>query len=73
MAAQPKKRQAKSRTRRRKTTKKISLPTTVKCQKCASLRIPHRVCPKCGNYDSKSNKQVSEAKKLPKSTNEKGE
>jgi len=52
MTPLPKKRHAKARTRTRKSTKKISLPRPVTCTKCQSLRLPHKACPKCGDYGS---------------------
>ena len=50
MTPLPKKKHAKSRTRVRKSTKKISLPKLVKCSSCGELKIPHQLCQKCGKY-----------------------
>ncbi len=50
MTPLPKKRHSKARTKRRKSTKKIGLPTLVNCFKCQNLRMPHRACPSCGSY-----------------------
>lgn len=66
MTPLPKKKHAKSRTRTRKSTRKILLPTLVTCNKCQSLRLPHRACPKCGyynSYETKSKKIKDESKK----------
>ncbi len=51
MTPLPKKKHAKSRTKTRKSTWKLSLPKLVTCSNCQSLRLPHRACPNCGFYD----------------------
>ncbi len=48
MAPLPKKRHAKSRTRRRKSTKRITLPNFGKCPNCGSLKLSHIACKNCG-------------------------
>ncbi|MEK7581325.1 MAG: 50S ribosomal protein L32 [Patescibacteria group bacterium] len=50
MTPLPKKRHAKSRTRTRKATIKLTLPTLIKCINCGKPRLPHRVCAACGAY-----------------------
>lgn len=50
MTPLPKKKQAKSRTRTRKSTKTMSLPKLVQCPKCKELKFPHRACQSCGYY-----------------------
>ena len=30
---------------------KASAPTLVECPQCKELKLPHRVCAKCGYYD----------------------
>ncbi len=32
---------------------KVATPTLVECPQCHELRVPHKVCPKCGYYDGK--------------------
>ena len=48
--AVPKQKQARSRTRKRRATHKISAPRYNECPQCHSPRLPHRVCPVCGTY-----------------------
>jgi large subunit ribosomal protein L32 len=31
----------------------LKLPQMSTCPTCGELRIPHRVCPKCGSYDGR--------------------
>lgn len=50
MTPLPKKKHAKSRTRVRKSTKKMSLPKLVKCANCGDLKFPHRICQNCKVY-----------------------
>ena len=50
MTPLPKKRHAKARTRRRKSTKKLILPGLITCPKCTNLKFPHIVCKSCGYY-----------------------
>jgi large subunit ribosomal protein L32 len=48
--ANPKQRHTKQRRDRAREQFKIT-PTTVKvCTKCSAPVLPHRACPKCGNY-----------------------
>jgi len=47
----PKKRQSKSRKNmRRSEWSKIEGPKLVECPQCHELKMPHRVCQKCGYY-----------------------
>ena len=39
--------------RRRRANWKMSAPNLVKCSKCGSLMMPHRVCKNCGSYNQK--------------------
>jgi large subunit ribosomal protein L32 len=48
--AVPKKKMSRSRTRRRKATWKVDRPTTSTCPQCKAPKLPHRVCPNCGQY-----------------------
>lgn len=34
----------------------------VKCSKCGELKMPYRICPKCGNYDGKQILEVEDPK-----------
>ena len=32
---------------------KVAVPTLVECPQCHELKVPHKVCAKCGYYDGK--------------------
>lgn len=51
--AVPKRRTSKTRKRKRRTHWKASAPDLVECPKCREPKLPHRVCPECGNYKGK--------------------
>ncbi len=51
--AQPKKRQSKTRTKKRRTHDKATMPTLAICSNCGSHHIYHTVCPECGHYRGK--------------------
>jgi large subunit ribosomal protein L32 len=48
--AVPKQKQSHSRTTKRRSTHKVAAAATNLCPQCHSPRLPHRVCPVCGNY-----------------------
>jgi large subunit ribosomal protein L32 len=48
--AVPKQKQSHARTTQRRAQHKIEAPTYNACPHCHSPRLPHRVCPVCGNY-----------------------
>jgi large subunit ribosomal protein L32 len=48
--AVPKQRQSHSRTSKRRSQHKIDAPSLAYCPNCNSPRLPHRVCPVCGQY-----------------------
>ncbi len=41
------------RDRRRAQTFKLSMPSVSECSHCHEVKLPHRVCNKCGFYDGK--------------------
>lgn len=52
--AVPKRRKGKGSTRgRRKINTRISLPNLSECTNCGTMKLSHRVCPKCGYYKNK--------------------
>jgi large subunit ribosomal protein L32 len=57
----PKRRQSRSRTRKRRAHDSLSSPNLVPCPNCAEMIKPHRMCPFCGFYKTKSVKEVKEA------------
>ncbi len=48
--AVPKQKTSKSRTKRRKAGKKITISQLVKCSHCGKMIASHKVCPFCGYY-----------------------
>ena len=46
----PKRRHSNARTRKRRTHDSLDNPALNKCKNCGALKLPHRVCPKCGFY-----------------------
>jgi len=46
----PKRRHSRSRSRKRRTNWKLSLPSLSQCPNCGEKILPHRVCPYCGYY-----------------------
>ncbi len=42
---------SKQRTNTRFANWKIEAPNLVECPQCKELKLPHRVCAKCGYYD----------------------
>lgn len=52
--AVPKRRTSKARKRKRRTHFKLEVPGMNNCSNCGELRLSHRVCPSCGNYDGET-------------------
>jgi large subunit ribosomal protein L32 len=48
--AVPKQKQSHARTAQRRAQHKVAAQATNSCPHCHSPRLPHRVCPVCGNY-----------------------
>ncbi|MDP6685285.1 MAG: 50S ribosomal protein L32 [Candidatus Marinimicrobia bacterium] len=48
--ALPKRRQAKARSRKRRTHYKPAPVNYADCPQCGSTKLPHRACPNCGYY-----------------------
>lgn len=68
--AVPKRRQSKSRTRKRRATKKITLLQTSICPQCKAVKLPHRVCAECGYYGEKEIFRSKEEKSKKKKKEE---
>ncbi|HET7819024.1 MAG TPA: 50S ribosomal protein L32 [Bacteroidia bacterium] len=49
----PKRRHSKSRSRKRRTHYKASVPTLTNCSNCGAPILMHRVCQECGYYRGK--------------------
>lgn len=51
--AVPKNKVSKARRDKRRANWKLSVPNLVECPQCHELKLPHRVCPNCGQYKGK--------------------
>jgi large subunit ribosomal protein L32 len=49
----PKRQHSKQRSRKRRTHWKVRMASLNPCSNCASMIVPHRVCPFCGYYKGK--------------------
>ncbi len=65
MGALPKERVSKSRRDRRRAHDHLTAPALVACINCGMARLPHHVCPNCGQYKGR---QVLEDKTKKKTT-----
>jgi large subunit ribosomal protein L32 len=50
MTPLPKRRISRTRRRKRRSHMALTPKNLVSCPQCHSLRLPHHVCPECGNY-----------------------
>ena len=50
MTPLPKRKHSHGRTRRRRSHDALTPTKLVECPSCHVRRLPHRVCPSCGNY-----------------------
>ncbi len=48
--AVPKRKVSKARRDKRNAHRALPLPALSRCPQCNEQRLPHRVCPGCGNY-----------------------
>jgi large subunit ribosomal protein L32 len=51
--AVPKNKVSKARRDKRRANWKLTAPNLVECPQCKALKLPHRVCPSCGQYKGK--------------------
>ncbi|MCH5211867.1 MAG: 50S ribosomal protein L32 [Oscillospiraceae bacterium] len=51
--AVPKNKVSKARRDKRRANWKLTAPNLVECPQCHTLKLPHRVCPNCGQYKGK--------------------
>ena len=51
--AVPKNKTSKARRDKRRANWKRTEPNLVECPQCHALKMPHRVCPNCGQYKGK--------------------
>ncbi|NPV92154.1 MAG: 50S ribosomal protein L32 [Firmicutes bacterium] len=54
----PKRRRSKSKTSQRRSSMKATAPSLVECPQCHELTVPHRLCPKCGQYNGRQVQEV---------------
>ncbi len=50
----PKRKISKARGRKRRTHWKLTNPARSKCPHCSQSKQPHRICPHCGYYGTRS-------------------
>lgn len=50
----PKRKHSKTRGRKRRTHYKAEAPSTSTCSKCGEIKLQHRACPHCGEYNGKT-------------------
>lgn len=55
--AVPKSKVSKARRNKRRANWKLTAPQLVRCN-CGALRMPHRICPVCGEYKGRSYAKV---------------
>jgi large subunit ribosomal protein L32 len=63
MAPLTKRKYAKSRQRERRGHMKIEAPSTDTCPQCHAVKMTHRACPACGNYNGREAIKISTPKK----------
>lgn len=56
--ALPKRQHSKSRSRKKRTHQKLTIPLLVECKECRKLKLSHMVCPFCGYYAGREIIQV---------------
>lgn len=52
--AVPKKKHSQARRNQRRAHHALRKPNLSECPNCGSQRMPHRVCPECGNYKGRT-------------------
>ena len=52
--AVPKSRTSKAKRDRRRSHDRLAKPTLATCPDCQAPKLPHRVCPSCGAYKSRT-------------------
>jgi large subunit ribosomal protein L32 len=53
MGPLPKRKLSKARRDRRRSQDGLTAINVVQCSNCGEMRLPHRVCPKCGHYQGR--------------------
>lgn len=52
--AVPKKKHSQARRNQRRAHDALRRPNLSECPNCGARRMPHRVCPECGNYKGRT-------------------
>jgi large subunit ribosomal protein L32 len=60
MSPVPKRKTAPSRRDRRRSHDALILRNLVQCSNCGEMRLPHRVCLKCGHYQGREVIEIKE-------------
>jgi large subunit ribosomal protein L32 len=63
MPPQPKRKHSSSRRDRRRAHDALTPNNLVQCSNCGEMRLPHRVCPKCGHYQGREVIEIEKEKK----------
>ncbi len=63
MVPQPKRKLSKGRRDRRRAQDALQAINLVQCSNCGEMRLPHTVCPKCGQYQGREVISVETEKK----------
>jgi len=63
MGALPKRKYAKARRGKRRSHLGLNSPHLDYCPQCHSPKLPHHVCPTCGNYDGREVIEIEGPKK----------
>lgn len=63
MVPQPKRKHSKGRRDRRRAQDFLVAANLVQCSNCGEMRLPHRVCPKCGHYQGREVISIDAEKK----------
>jgi large subunit ribosomal protein L32 len=63
MVPQPKRKLSKGRRDRRRAQDALEAINLVQCSNCGEMRLPHTVCPNCGQYQGREVISVEKEKK----------
>ncbi len=63
MVPQPKRKLSKGRRDRRRAQDALEAINLVQCSNCGEMRLPHTVCPNCGQYQGREVISVEKDKK----------
>jgi len=64
--ALPKRKHSHARTRKRRSSQKVCMPSLTKCPSCGALIRTYTVCPQCGSYRGRKILEIERKKKEKK-------